>query len=132
MSYPEGCPQHPAYPSGHASAAGAAVTVLKWFFDENFVIPNPLTTVDDGSKPVAYTGADAGQITVGGELNKLASNVGFGRVFAGIHWRQDIQQAMLLGEKVAINLLQNQAHLYNENYTGFSFTSFDGKTKVMV
>jgi len=126
QSYPEGCPLHPSYPSGHATAAGAAVTVLKWFFDENFVIPNPLVTANDGSTPVAYTGADAGQIKVGGELNKLASNVGVGRAFAGIHWRQDFQQAMLLGEAVAINLLRDQAHLYNENYTGFTFTKFDG------
>ncbi len=129
MSYPEGCPQHASYPSGHATAAGAAVTILKWFFDETFVLPNPLTTVDDGSNPVPYTGADAGQIMVGGELNKLASNVGFGRAFAGIHWRQDVQQGMLLGETVAINLLMDQAKLYNENYPGFTFTKFDG-TKI--
>jgi membrane-associated phospholipid phosphatase len=141
MSYPEGCPLHPSYPSGHATAAGAAVTILKWFFDEssrfgqtygNVTLPKPLTTVDDGSKPVVYNGADAGNITVGGELNKLASNVGYGRVFAGIHWRQDILQSMLLGEAVAINLLQDQAHLYNENYRGFTFTKFDGVTKVTV
>ncbi|MGO8843691.1 MAG: hypothetical protein ACLQF1_21990, partial [Methyloceanibacter sp.] len=25
-----------------ATAAAAAVTVLKWFFDDSFVIPNPL------------------------------------------------------------------------------------------
>ena len=128
MSYPEGCPLHPSYPSGHATASGAAVTVLKWFFDESFVIPNPLTTTSDGLSLVPYTGSDASQMTVGGELNKLASNVGFGRVFAGIHWRQDIQQAMLLGEAVAISLLRDQAHLYNENYTGFTFTSFTGET----
>ena len=128
MSYPEGCPLHPSYPSGHATASGAAVTVLKWFFDEDFVIPNPLTTTFDGLTTVPYTGADAGQMTVGGELNKLASNVGFGRCAAGIHWRQDIQQAMLLGEAVAISLLRDQAHLYNENYTGFTFTGFNGNT----
>ncbi len=128
MSYPEGCPLHPSYPSGHATAAGAAVTVLKWFFDESFVIPSPLTTTSDGLSVVPYTGSDAGQMTVGGELNKLASNVGFGRAFAGIHWRQDLQQAMLLGEAVAISLLRDQAHLYNENYTGFTFTSFNGQT----
>ena len=128
MSYPEGCPLHPSYPSGHATASGAAVTVLKWFFDETFVIPTPLTTTSDGLSVVPYTGSDASQMTVGGELNKLASNVGFGRVFAGIHWRQDIQQAMLLGEAVAISLLRDQAHLYNENYTGFTFTSFTGET----
>ncbi len=136
QSYPEGCPLHPSYPSGHATAAGAAVTVLKWFFDEKAVfgktasngklLPKPLVTVDDGSLPVIYTGGDADQLTVGGELNKLASNVGVGRAFAGIHWRQDFQQAMLLGERVAVNLLQDQAHLYNENYTGFTFTGFMG------
>ena len=102
------------------------MTILKWFFDENFVIPNPLVTTSDGLTTVTYTGTDAGQITVGGELNKLASNVGFGRAFAGIHWRQDAEQGMILGETVAIDLLRNQAHLYNENYRGFSFTKFDG------
>ena len=66
MSYPEGCPLHPSYPSGHATASGAAVTVLKWFFDEDFVIPNPLTTTFDGLATVPYTGGDAGQMTVGG------------------------------------------------------------------
>jgi hypothetical protein len=126
LSYVEGCPLHPSYPSGHATAAGAAVTLLKWFFDETFVIPNPLVPTADGTGLMPYTGSDAGQLTVGGELNKLASNVGFGRVDSGIHWRQDIQQGMLLGEMVAVSLLSDQAHLYNENYTGFTFTSFNG------
>jgi membrane-associated phospholipid phosphatase len=135
LSYPEGCPLHPSYPSGHATAAGASVTILKWFFNESTPISRlatPLTTTEDGSKPVAYTGSDADQLTVGSELNKLASNVGFGRVFSGIHWRDDIKWGMLLGEQVAINLLRDQAHLYNENYTGFTFTKFDGMTKVTV
>jgi hypothetical protein len=128
LSYPEGCPQHPSYPAAHAVVAGAAVTVLKWFFDESFVIPNPVTTTSDGLETVPYTGSDAGQLTVGGELNKLASNAGFGRMSAGIHWREDVHQGMLLGEQVAISLRRDQAHLYNENYTGFTFTSFDGNT----
>jgi membrane-associated phospholipid phosphatase len=134
LSYPEGCPLHPSYPSGHATAGGAAATILKWFFNDSTPIASltaPLTTADDGSAPVTYSGNDAGQMTVGGEINKLAANVGFGRVFSGIHWRQDIIQGMLLGEKVAINLLQDQAHLYNENYPGFTFTKFDG-TKITV
>lgn len=128
LSYPEGCPLHPSYPSGHATAAGAAVTVLKWFFDETFVVPNPLVPTSDGTGLTPYTSSDASQMTVGGELNKLASNMGFGRVDAGIHWREDIQQGMLLGEAVAVSLLRDQAHLYNENYTGFTFTGFNGNT----
>ena len=28
--------------------AGAAATVLKWFFDETFVIPNPKVPTSDG------------------------------------------------------------------------------------
>jgi hypothetical protein len=128
LSYPEGCPQHPSYPAAHAVVSGAAVTILKWFFDESFVIPHPVTTTSDGLATVPYTGSDAGQLTVGGELNKLASNVGFGRASAGIHWREDVHQGMLLGEAVAISLLRDQAHLYNENYTGFTFTSFNGNT----
>jgi hypothetical protein len=28
-------------------------------------------------------------LTVGGELDKLAGNVSYGRNFAGIHWRSD-------------------------------------------
>jgi membrane-associated phospholipid phosphatase len=131
LSYPEGCPLHPSYPSGHATTAGAAVTILKWFFNETFVIPSPLTTTSDGLSVVPYTGGDASQMTVGGELNKLASNIGIGRALSGIHWRQDIAQGMLLGEAVAISLLTDQAHLYNENYTGFTFTSFNG-TKVRI
>jgi membrane-associated phospholipid phosphatase len=131
LSYPEGCPLHPSYPSGHAVVAGAAVTVLKWFFDEDFVIPNPVTTTVDGLSVVPYTGSDKGQLTVGGELNKLASNVGIGRALSGIHWRDDIKQGMLLGEATAISLLKDQGHLYNENYQGFTFTKFNG-TRITV
>ena len=131
MTYPEGCPQHPSYPEGHGSAAGAAVTVLKWFFDESFVIPNPVVATDDGSALTPYTASDAGQLTVGGELNKIAANVAIGRIFAGVHWRSDYMQSLLLGEAVAISVLADQQHLYNESFSGFTFTRFDG-TKITV
>jgi len=81
----------------------------------------------DGSIVTSYTGPDAEQMTVGGELNKLASNVGFGRIFSGIHWRSDVAQGMQLGEAVAISLLRDQAGLYNEDYHGFTFTKFNGE-----
>jgi hypothetical protein len=48
-----------------------------FFFDGSYLIPNPLVPADDGLSPAPHTGPDAGQITVNGELNKLAHNVSF-------------------------------------------------------
>ena len=90
QAFPEGSPTHPAYPTGHGTVAGACITALKFFFDGNFVIPNPVVPTPGGLSLVPYTGSDAGQITVNGELNKLAHNVSFGHgIHAGIHWRSD-------------------------------------------
>jgi hypothetical protein len=126
QAFPEGSPTHPCYPTGHGTVAGAAITLLKFFFDENFVIPNPMVPTSDGLALVPYTGPDAGQITVGGELNKLASNVTFGHgIHPGIHWRASSYASMLLGEAVAISMLQNKARMYNEKFT-VTFTKLDG------
>jgi hypothetical protein len=125
-AYPEGGPQHPSYAEGHGVIAGACATALKAFFNESFVIPNPMVAADDGQSLVPYTGSDAGQITVAGELNKLANNVALGRDMAGVHWRSDATQSLLLGEKVAISILRDQRHTFNEPFSGFTFTKFDG------
>jgi hypothetical protein len=106
QAFPEGSPAHPSYPTGHGTVAGACITVLKFFFDGNFVIPNPQMPSSDGLSLQNYTGGDAGQITVNTELNKLARNVSFGHgVGAGIHWRTDTDNSMLLGEAVALSYL---------------------------
>ncbi len=124
--FPEGSPTHPSYPTGHGTVAGACITFLKFFFDENYVIPNPQVPSSDGLSLGAYTGSDAGQITVGGELNKLARNVSFGHgVLAGIHWRTDTDWSMTLGEALAISMLQDRAQCYNEKFS-ISFTKLDG------
>ena len=41
QAFPEGSPTHPCYPTGHGTVGGACCTLLKFFFDGNFVIPNP-------------------------------------------------------------------------------------------
>jgi len=127
-AYPEGNPQHPSYGEGHGVIAGACVTALKAFFDDTFVIPKPVVPSDDGQSLSAYNGPDAGQINVGGELNKLANNVALGRDMAAEHWRSDAQQALLLGEAVTISILRDQRATYNEPFSGFTFTKFDGTT----
>ena len=126
MAFPEGSPTHPAYGAGHATVAGACVTILKAWFDENFVIQNPLMPDATGQSLVPYTGGDT--LTVGGELNKIASNVALGRNVAGVHWRSDGTESLLLGEALAISVLKDQKNCYNETFSGFSLTKFNGTT----
>jgi hypothetical protein len=124
VAYPEGCPTHPAYPAGHATIAGACVTVLKAFFKESFEIPAPVQANSVGDALLPYAGA----LTVGGELNKLASNIALGRDTAGVHWRTDGEAGMRLGEEVALRLLRDHRRLHHEPFTGFSLTKFDGSS----
>lgn len=123
QAYPEGSPTHPSYPAGHAVLSGACATLLKALFNENFEIPSPLEPSGDNTSLVAY----GGSLTVGNELNKLAANISLGRDHAGVHYRSDGIEGILLGEKIAINVLNNSAFLNNENFEGFSLTTFDGK-----
>ena len=128
QAFPEGSPTHPAYPTGHGVVGGACITMLKFFFDGTYIIPDPLVPTDDGLSLVPYSGGDSGQITVNGELNKLAHNVSFGHgIHAGIHWRSDTDQSLILGEALAISILQDRAPMYNEKFT-VHFTKFDGST----
>jgi len=126
QAFPEGSPTHPSYPTGHGVVAGACITILKFFLDGNFVIPNPLVPANDGLSLVPYTGSDRHEITVNGELNKLAHNVSFGHgIHAGIHWRSDTDVSMVLGEATSISILQDQAKTFNQKFT-VHFTKLDG------
>lgn len=123
QSYPEGCPLHPSYPAGHATVAGACSAMLKAFFDETQIVTNCVVASDDGLSLSPYTGP---ALTVGGEINKLASNIHMGRDFAGIHYRSDGESGFLLGEQVAIAMLQDMVSTYAEDFSGFQFTLMNG------
>ncbi len=130
MAFPEGSPMHPAYGAGHATVAGACVTVLKSFFDEQALVRNSVIASADGTALQAYSETDQGQMTVGLELDKLASNIAIGRNMAGVHWRSDYTQSILLGQRVAVDMLYRQCRDYIEDYS-FNFTSFGGgKVKI--
>jgi hypothetical protein len=128
MPNPQGSPTHPSYPAAHAVGAGAGVTMLKAFFKESFVIPNPMIPADDGLALQPYIGEP---LTVGGELNKLASNIALGRDAAGVHYRSDSVEGLNLGEAVALSILRDVATIYHEEFPGFSLTRFDG-TRVTI
>jgi len=126
--FPEGSPTHPAYGAGHATVAGACVTILKAWFDESFILPGPVLVPD--SNGTALVPGPAVNLTVGGELNKVAANIAIGRNAAGVHWRSDYTESLKLGEEIAIRILQEQKPTYNEDHH-FSLTKFDG-TAIMI
>lgn len=123
MAFVEGSPTHPSYVAGHATVAGACTTVLKAFFNENYVLDNNVQADATGDNLISY----AGNLTVGDELNKLANNVSLGRDAAGVHYRQDGIQGLIAGEQQAIALLAEATKTYNEmDFNGFTLTKFDG------
>lgn len=122
QAYPEGSPTHPSYPAGHACIAGACTTILKAFFEESLVLPSPVVTNATGSALQSYSGS----LTVGDELNKLANNIALGRDWAGVHYRSDGVDGLLVGEQQAIGLLQDYSLTYREQFSGMTFTKFDG------
>lgn len=137
MAFAEGSPIHPAYGAGHATVAGACVTVLKACFDESkkLVDISLMPQVPDPAQGYTalkdYAGADVDELTVRGELDKVAANIATGRNMAGVHWRSDYSQSALLGQRIAISMLYHQRRDYHERPWSFSFTSF-GHNKIEI
>jgi len=134
--YPEGSPAHPAWTSGHATVAGACVTVLKAIFDDRQCVIDPAAEPDAPAEDRCYRPAPgAPTLTVGGELDKLASNIALGRDFGGVHYRTDGEHGILLGEEVAIRYLQDHLREYREEFRkcsgaqhrGFQLTKRNGQ-----
>jgi hypothetical protein len=131
-AYNEGSPLHPSYLAGHSSVAGCCVTILKAWFDNDYIIPNPVKPSADGLSLEPYiVGVDGPALTVGNELNKLCSNIGLGRNIASVHYRSDMLESSLMGEEQAVQILRDQSMLYNEKFEGFRLTKFDG-TKILI
>ena len=123
LAFPEGSPTHPSYGAGHATVAGACVTILKSWFNENYEFKEIYEPNNSGTKLEKRNRS----LKLGGELNKLAANIAIGRNMAGVHWRSDYTQSLRLGEAIAIGILQEQKILYKETFTRpFEFTRFDG------
>jgi len=107
--FPEGSPAHPAWTSGHATIAGACVTVIKAIYNNLVRIKVP----EFGGEP------NVAESTVKCELDKVASNVALGRDWAGVHYRSDGEHGILLGEQIAIDYLRNYARTYAEEFRDF-------------
>lgn len=134
QAFPEGSPTHPCYPTGHGTVAGACVTAIKFFFDCNqkirpFLLAHGRDVAvpsSDGLSLNTYTGADRDSLDINGELNKLCWNISTGHgIHAGIHFRSSTLSSILLGEQVALSVLQDRANTYNEKFT-INITKLDG------
>lgn len=117
QAYPEGSPMHPSYSAGHATVAGACTTVLKAFFDTDWILPQAFVPSADGTRLSAWRGGEwmdrkgckrKCRVSVEGELNKLCSNISIGRNWAGVHYFSDYFESIVLGEQLAIQLLEEQ------------------------
>lgn len=136
MAFPEGSPMHPAYGAGHATVAGACVTILKAFFDKD----TPMAALHWSKAPAGETpkfvrpdstgtkledDRDLGDTLLSDELDKLAANIAIGRNHAGVHFYTDYYDSLRMGERVAVGILQEQMLTYNERVT-LRFRDFDG------
>src|SRR5262249_17678705 len=121
-AYAEGCPTHPSYPAAHAVNAGACATVLKAFLEESCPIQHPVQASADGTSLEPWTGE---ALLVGGEIDKLASNIALARDAAGVHFRSNSVEGLNPGEAVGIGLLPDYSRTYNEHFNGFSLKRFD-------
>lgn len=150
IAFSAGSPAHPSYGAGHATVAGACITILKaWLAEKTplaeFLEDHPVRTpmsntelvvvseADKFGKLVPYTNPkDLSEMTVEGELNKIACNVAMGRSMGGVHWRSDNTRSLRLGEQIAAELLRAESLDYAEkNLPGntapiWTFTSFNG------
>ena len=145
MAFAEGSPMHPAYGAGHATVAGACVTILKAFFktDSVFVTPKGGTEpvfkqYQKDDKAAAFIASADGMslnpvaktpmLTLEGELNKLAANISIGRNMGGVHYFSDYYDSLRMGEEIAIGMLEEQAVCYTTDDFVMSVPTFDGDT----
>lgn len=111
MAFPEGSPMHPSYGAGHATVAGACVTVLKAFFETGCRIKDVYGPSSSGRK---LKKIKSRKIDIEGELNKLAANISVGRNMAGVHYYTDYSESLIMGEQVACSILEEQLFTYPE------------------
>jgi hypothetical protein len=86
-------PNHPEFPSGHATTNGAVLTMMSDMFGENF--PITLHTYD-------YLGYPTRSYTTFTQMGLEMAN---SRLYGGLHYRATCEKSIAQGKKVAQNIL---------------------------
>lgn len=87
-------PNHPEFPSGHATSNGAILTMMSHSFGENF--PITLHTYDYlGYEPRHYN-----------TFTELSTDAADSRIYGGLHYVETQEKSLVQGQKVAQNILE--------------------------
>ncbi len=141
MAFVEGSPMHPAYGAGHATVAGACVTILKALL-HTVDCDNKKTSMDDfgfgqvfesffqGKTSCLQALPEAADLKLTDELDKLAANISIGRNMAGVHYFTDYFESLRLGERVAVGILQEHLQTSPEDIS-VRLYDFDGRLVVI-
>ena len=77
QTYPEAAPIHSTYPGGATGVGGVTATLLKAFFDESRVVPNPVQPDPaDPTRLVPYSGIGPLEMTIDAAIKELCGSVG--------------------------------------------------------
>lgn len=113
--------------------AGACTTILKAWFDHGWGLTNgggiiAYEPMPDGSGLSDVSATLSQPLTVEGELNKVGANIAIGRDWAGVHYYTDYIESFMMGEQIALGLLEEQKLTYGENFS-LTVPLFDGTVR---
>jgi hypothetical protein len=129
MFVASGSPIHPSYVSGHAVIGGVVATVLNAIYRDG---PWPVEMLQADETGMNLVAANATAPTIHQEARKLGENYGMGRVVGGLHYLSDVRQGLLLGQRVAEQVLReakaNASTLGLEKWGSITFEGYLGTT----
>jgi hypothetical protein len=102
---PIGQPNHPDYPSGHSTLAGATAEILTSHFGDNFSFTD--------KSFVDFTGSQHFDAREHNSFTEMANEIGDSRVYGQIHYPKTCEDGQALGRKVAQNILATVKFLKN-------------------
>ena len=88
-----GTPNHPEFPSGHATTNGAVLTMMSNMFGENF--PITLHTYDYLTLPSRTYNT----------FTALGLDMANSRLYGGLHYKETCEKSIAQGKKIAQNIL---------------------------
>ena len=120
QAWPEGSEVNPSYMQTKGALISAQVTILKAWYNGDFMFPKTYEASKDG----VFLNELTVKVTVNDELDKFASNCAFLCNASGVHYRSDAK-SLKLGETIAINVLQEYTRR-NQNSVKFTIKKRNG------